>query len=128
MVFVYRFTEEEIISDLKQELQIQSIDMKPTLIYDMPIGTLTYKIGEKNKIQIKTYFKNKLKNDEKNLLNNYFISLTSNQKSCILFLILCALTKRTSLIQGETASGKSHVIRIFAKLMGKELNVYQLNS
>ena len=39
--FVYRFTEEEIISDLKQELQIQLIDMKP-------IGTLTYKI-EKNK-------------------------------------------------------------------------------
>ena len=74
MIFVYRFTEEEIISDLKQELQIQSIDMKPTLIYDMPIGTLTYKIGERNKIQIKTYFKNKLTNDEKNLLNNYFIS------------------------------------------------------
>ena len=72
--FVYRFTEEEIISDLKQELQIQSIDMKPTLIYDIPIGTLTYKIREKNKIQIKTYFKNKLTNDEKNLLNNYFIS------------------------------------------------------
>ena len=74
MIFVYRFTEEEIISDLKQELQIQSIDMKPTLIYDIPIGTLTYKIKEKNKIQIKTYFKNKLTNDEKNLLNNYFIS------------------------------------------------------
>ena len=26
------FTEEEIISDLKKELQIQTIDMKPTLI------------------------------------------------------------------------------------------------
>ena len=34
--------------------------MKPTLIYAMPIGTLTYKIREKNKNQIKTYFKNKL--------------------------------------------------------------------
>ena len=51
MIFVYRFTEEEIISDLKQELQIQSIDMKPTLIYDMPIVTLTYKIGEKIKFK-----------------------------------------------------------------------------
>ena len=48
--------------------------MKPTLIYDIPIGTLSYKIRGKNKIQIKTYFKNKLTNDEKNLLNNYFIS------------------------------------------------------
>ncbi len=51
MIFVYRFTEEEIISYLKQELQIQSIDMKPILIYDMPIGTLTYKIGEKIKFK-----------------------------------------------------------------------------
>jgi len=57
MIFLYRFTEEEILSDLKQKLQIQSIGMKPILIYDMPLGTLTYKIGEKNKIQIKTYFK-----------------------------------------------------------------------
>ena len=128
MVFVYRFTEEEIINDLKQELQIQSIDMKPSLIYDQPIGTLTYKIGEKNKIQIKTFFNRALTNEEKKNFNSHFVSLTSNQKSCILFLILCALTKRSSLIQGETASGKSHVIRTFAYLMGKELNVYQLNS
>ena len=63
MVFVYRFTEEEIISDLKKELHIQSIDMKPTLIYDMSIGTLTYTIGEKNKIQIKTYFEGPLTSD-----------------------------------------------------------------
>ena len=128
MVFVYRFTEEEIISDLKKELHIQSIDMKPTLIYDMPIGTLTYAIGEKNKIQIKTYFNRPLNSEEITNLKNLFISLTSNQKSCILFLILCALTKRSSIIQGETASGKSHVIRTFAQLVGKSLNVYQLNS
>ena len=128
MVFVYRFTEQEIINDLKQELQIQSIDMKPTLIYDMPIGTLTYKIGENNKIQINTFFNRPLKPKEIQDFKNCFISLTSNQKSCILFLILCALTKRSCLIQGETASGKSHVIRTFAYLMGKGLNVYQLNS
>ena len=57
MVFVYRFTEEEIIEDLKKELHIQSIDMKQILIYDMLIGTLTYTIGDKNKIQIITFFK-----------------------------------------------------------------------
>jgi hypothetical protein len=57
MVFVYRFTEEEIIEDLKKELHIQSIDMKQIFIYDMLIGTLTYTIGDKNKIQIITFFK-----------------------------------------------------------------------
>ena len=66
--------------------------------------------------------------EEINYLNNIFLSLTSNQKIGILFLILCTLSKRASIIQGEKASGKSHLIRAFAKLMGKELNIYQLNS
>jgi midasin (ATPase involved in ribosome maturation) len=94
----------------------------------MPIGTLTYKIGENNKIQIKTFFNGPLTSEEITNLKNIFISLTSNQKSCILFLILCALTKRASIIQGETASCKSHIIRALTKLAGKELNIYQLNS
>ncbi len=51
MVFVYRLTEGEIIEDLKKKLHIQSIDIKPTLIYDMPIGTLTSTIGEKTKFK-----------------------------------------------------------------------------
>lgn len=95
--------------------------MKPTLIYDMPIGTLTYKIGENNKIQIKTFFNGPLTSEEITNLKNIFISLTSNPKSCILFLILCALTKRASIIQGETASGKSHVIRALTKISRKRI-------
>lgn len=67
----------------------------------------------------KNYFNAPLTNEEITNLKNVFISLTSNQKSCILFLILCALTKRACIIQGETASGKSHVIRTFALLVGK---------
>ena len=128
MVFVYRFTEEEIKDVLKKELHIQSIDMKPTLVYDISIGTLTYTIGEKNKIQIKTYFNAPLTNEEITNLKNIFISLTSNQKSCILFLILCSLKKRAYIIKGEKTSEKSHVIRTFALLVEKNLNVYQLNS
>lgn len=127
MVFVYRFTGEEIIEDLKKELHIQSIGMKPTLIYNMPIGTLIYTIREKNKIQIKTYFKAPLTNEEITNLKNIFIYLASNNKSCILFLFLSALTKRVYIIDGETASGKSHVIRTFVLLVRKNLNVYQLN-
>ena len=127
IIFIYRFTEEEIIEDLKKELQIQLFDINPTLVYDMPIGTLTYIITERNKIQIKTYFNKPLTNEEKINLKNNFISLTSNQKICILFLILSVLTKTSCIIQGETASGKSHIIRTFAQLVGKNLNIYQLN-
>lgn len=56
IIFVYRFTEEEITNALKWVLQIQSIDTKLTLIYDVPIITLAYKKGEKNKIQAKIFF------------------------------------------------------------------------
>ena len=128
LIFLYRFTEEEIINDLKKQLQIQTIDMEPTLFYDKPIGTLTYKIGNNNEIQIKTFFEEPLNSEQIEDLERCFNTLTSNQKICILFLILCSLSKSPAIIQGETASGKSHVIRAFAYLMGKKLNVYQLNS
>ena len=78
MFFVYRFTEEKIIEVLKKELHIQSINMKQTLIYDMPIGTLTFTIGEKNTIQIITFFKPPITNEEITNLKNICISLTSN--------------------------------------------------
>ena len=128
IIFIYRFNEEKIIEDLKKELDIKTINMRPSLIYDLPLGKLIYRIGENNKIIIKTFFGKPLTDQEKNKLNNAFVSLTSNQKFCILFLILCVLSKRTCIIQGETSSGKSHVIRIFSLLMGKQINVYQLNS
>lgn len=56
------------------------------------------------------------------MLKNKFISLTSHQKICILFLILCKLSNQTPIIKGETSSGKTHVINIFAELIGKSLN------
>ena len=120
LIFVYRFPEEKIIKEIQDILNITSMNIKPSIIYDVPPGTLTYKIGEKNLISIKT-FKN-FTEDEKEILKNKFISLTSHQKICILFLILCKLSKQTPIIQGETASGKTHVINIFAELIGKSLN------
>ena len=133
LIFVYRFSEPEIISDLKQKLQIQSIKIRPSLDYENSEESSTIlidKIDEKIKIKIKikAFFKDKLSYEEKNNLQKKFNSLNSTQKICILFLILCVLSKRTSLIQGETASGKSHVIRTFGELMGKKINIYKINS
>ena len=38
------------------------------------------------------------------------------------------LGDRVCIIQGETASGKSYVISKFAKVLGKKLIIYQMNS
>ena len=101
LIFVYRFSEPEIISDLKQKLQIQSIKIRPSLDYENSEESSTIlidKIDEKIKIKIKikAFFKDKLSYEEKNNLQKKFNSLNSTQKICILFLILCVLSKRTT--------------------------------
>ena len=62
MIFINRILKEEIISYLKQELQIQLIDMKSTLINEIFIGILT--MEKKCKFQKKTYIKKVFINDE----------------------------------------------------------------
>ena len=58
-------------------------------------------------------------NEIKSILNG----LTDTETRCLFFLILCYKTKITPIIQGETASGKSFIIRFFSKMLGQKLNV-----
>jgi hypothetical protein len=44
-----------------------------------------------------------------------------------IFLILYFKEKIIPIIQGETTSGKSFIIRLFSKMLGQKLNVYQMN-
>ena len=70
-------------------------------------------------------------------LNNEFIdkddileklnTLTKPQKHCLLFLSCSYLTNYSIILQGNTNSGKTHLITLFAKMMGKKLNIYQMN-
>ena len=65
---------------------------------------------------------------DKNLARTQIDSLTMAQKHCLLFLAFSVMTKQTCILQGGTASGKSHIIRLFAKILGKKLNVYHMNN
>jgi MoxR-like ATPase len=58
-----------------------------------------------------------------NLIN----SLTLSQRHCLLFLILAVLSKQACIIEGATASGKSHLIHLFANLLGKNLVTIEMN-
>ena len=54
--------------------------------------------------------------------------MTLPQKLCFLFLICCIKAKKTPIIQGETASGKSFLIKTLSEILGQNLSIYQLNS
>jgi len=54
--------------------------------------------------------------------------LTKSQKHCFIFLICCIISKKTPIIQGATASGKSYLISTLATLLGQDTNLYQMNS
>ena len=54
--------------------------------------------------------------------------MTLKEKFCFLFLLCCVIAKKTPIIQGVTASGKSFIVKLFAELLGQDLSIYQLNS
>ncbi len=53
--------------------------------------------------------------------------MTLTEKLCFLFLICCVIAKKTPIIQGVTASGKSFIIKLLAEVLGQDLSIYQLN-
>jgi hypothetical protein len=55
-------------------------------------------------------------------------SLTLSQRHCLLFLMAVVRSHQACIIKGPTASGKSHIIRVFTKVIGKELVTIQVNS
>ena len=54
--------------------------------------------------------------------------MTKSQKHCFIFLVCCIIAKKTPIIQGPTASGKSYLLNVFAALLGQNTNLYQMNS
>ena len=55
-------------------------------------------------------------------------SLTLIQRLGLIFLLLSVNSNIPVTIQGETGSGKSYLIRLFAKLCGENLEVIELNN
>jgi midasin (ATPase involved in ribosome maturation) len=42
--------------------------------------------------------------------------------------LCCVKAKKTPIIQGVIASGKSFIIKLLAEILGQDLSIYQLNS
>ena len=123
ILFAYRFIQSEFIKDIINELGFLTMKMSPIIKNKENYLSIGFKNKEvKNEIRL-SYF-GKVNNDE---ILKKINTLNIKQKQCILFLALSILCKRACVIQGDTASGKTYIIRLFAEMLGQKLIVYQIN-
>ena len=127
-IFVYRFARVEIQEKMKELLKINlSSDFNPSIDYDKDNAILLIYFG-KNKndfIEIETTNPKSI-NTQENIRT--FELLTKSQKLGIIFLVCCIKSNRVPLIMGETASGKSFLLKAFSTLFGQELILYQITN
>ena len=127
-IFVYRFENIEIQEKMKELLKLNlSSDFKPYINYEENKKKLLIFFG-KNKsdfIELDTINSEKI---NKQINIRLFELLTFNQKLGIIFLVCCIKSGRVPLIQGETASGKSYLMKVFSQLFGQEMILYQITN
>ena len=127
-IFVYRFDKIEIQEKIRKALDLNlTSDFNPHIDYDDNNKKLIIYLGSNisDNIDIDIINSDKIKKKENIRL---FKSLTKIQKLGIIFLICCIKSGRIPLIQGETASGKSYLMKIFSQLFGQEMILYQITS
>jgi len=127
-IFNYHFSQRENIYRAQKELKLDTFLFNPIINYDGNNKYLTFKSSKKGKSnQLKIEIKNPdLIKPSK--LKKKFNSMTLTEKLCFLFILCCVKAKKTPIIQGVTASGKSFIIQLFSEILGQYLSIYQLNS
>jgi len=65
---------------------------------------------------------------EDKISTQHLNSLTLPQKHAFVFLACSVLSRQTPVLFGDTASGKSRIIRLFAETLGKAILVFQMNN
>ena len=123
--FAYRFLDPDITKEVLKSINLSELKFVPSFNYSLDKNDLYVKISEysKRELIIKIFSSNIDVNEIKSILNG----LTNTETRCLFFLILCFKAKIILIIQGETSSGKSFIIRLFSKMLGQKLNVYQMN-
>jgi energy-coupling factor transporter ATP-binding protein EcfA2 len=127
-IFVYHFSQEENINKISERLDLlRNIEFLPTIDYDEDEKYIVIKLEKEAKEFIRVEVNNPEKIKKKKF-KKLFDSLTKSQKHCFIFLICCIISRKTPIIQGPTASGKSYLLNVFSKLLGQDPNLYQMNS
>ena len=129
-IFNYHFSQKENVIRAKKELKLNTFLFNPIINYEGGNKNkyLTFKSSKKGEgCQLKIKIRNPKKIKSKELLKK-FNRMTLTEKFCFLFLLCCYVAKKTPIIQGVTASGKSFIIKLFSEILGQDLSIYQLNA
>ena len=123
IIFAHRFIQNEFIKEIMKKLGFFSLKVNPIIQNKEAYLSISFK-KSKNEIQLPYFNKIEINKEE---IKQKINTLNLKQKQCLLFLVLSILCKRACIIQGDTASGKTHLIRLFAEMLGQKLIVYQIN-
>ena len=130
-IFIFRYSDDEIREKIKKVLKIKYDDINTSIKLVSDVGHLYLEIKMNDKYYYLPFHEIK-DNEEKNInieeINQNLVSLTGPQRYCLLFLSCCYISNKPCILQGETSSGKTHLIHLFANMLGKKLKVYQMNN
>jgi len=130
-IFIFRYSEDEIREKIKNITKIKYDDINTSIKLVSEMGHLYLEIKMNDKYYY-LQFHEKKDNEGGNInieeINKNLVSLTGPQRYCLLFLSCCYISNKPCILQGETSSGKTHLIHLFADMLGKKLKVYQMNN
>ena len=123
---------EEII--FKNRLYINRINKENKISNNFNDQIKKYNLGinyiNKTKIFGLELNKKVIKLDSEDILESFQKeknTLFFEQQKCLIFLGLAVLSEFPCILQGPTGVGKSHLIKLFAKMLGKKLHIIDLN-
>ena len=124
LLLVYKLKSKEEIDSANKILGYTDIsDFWPIFSYN----NNEFNVALNDKLE-KLSFQIKKKIKNKNKLLRAISSLTPDQRRGIIFLMLSVLSDVPCIIQGDTASGKTHLIRLFCELLGQKPLVINANN
>ncbi len=134
MLLIHKFQFKKDINKLISELHYSNEDFWPIFNYEhQKINEDEYEsyfyispYGSKKILQ--KQIKSKINIQTFSEIRKQIKSLTLIQRLGLIFLLLSVNSNIPVIIQGETGSGKSYLIRLFAKLCGENLEVIELNN
>ena len=130
-IFIFRYSDDEIREKIKNVLKIKYDDINTFIKLVSDAGHLYLEIKMNDKYSYLPFHEMK-DNEEKNInieeINKNLVSLTGPQRYCLIFLSCCYISNKPCILQGETSSDKTHLIHLFANMLGKKLKVYQKNN
>ena len=121
LLLVYKFKSKEEIDSANKILKIPVSDFWPIFTYE----DNKFNIAPDNKTEKLSF---PIKGKRKKTLLSSIHSLTPDQRRGIIFLMLSVLSDVPCIIQGVTASGKTHLIRLFCELLGQKPLVINVNN